>query len=418
VLSPWQRQRVSSIESKIAELKQILSSVDQTDAERIEDAISEQQRQLESIKKSAPLTMVTQAIEPREIRVLPRGDWLDDSGPVVQPSIPSFLGDLDTAGRRASRLDLANWLVDGDSGVGGLTARVFVNRFWYLLFGRGISSSLGDFGGQGQPPTHPELLDQLAVDFVRDDWSIKRMMRRIVLSRAYRQSSDTSADQLRDDPYNQWFARQSRYRLPAEMVRDNVLAISGVLVSDVGGASIKPPQPAGYYRHLNFPTRVYKADRGRRQYRRGVYVHWQRQFLHPMLKAMDAPSREECTAQRPRSNTPLEALVMLNDPSMIEAAIALASRILQSPAATTSQRLATGFELAVSRAPGDHELAALQELLLAGRDYYAENRSDAESLIRSADAFIDVTTADPVELAAWTSVARALLNMYETVTRS
>jgi hypothetical protein len=315
-------------------------------------------------------------------------------------------------------LDLANWLLDVDNGAGGLTARVFVNRFWYLLFGRGISSSLGDFGGQGEPPTHPELLDQLAVDFIDDDWSIKRLMRRIVLSRTYRQTSDTSSEQLRNDPYNGWFARQSRYRLPAEMVRDNVLSISGVLVSNVGGASIKPHQPAGYYRHLNFPTRRYEPDRDWRQYRRGVYVHWQRQFLHPMLKAMDAPSREECAAQRPRSNTPLEALVMLNDPSMIDAAIALASRILTSPAQTTPERLAAGFELAVSRRPDDHELAALQQLLLDERDYYSNNLSDAEALIGSADGYIDVAVADPAELAVWTSVARALLNMYETVTRN
>ncbi len=198
---------------------------------------------------------------------------------------------------------------------------------------------MADFGGQGQPPTHPELLDRLAVDFVDDGWSVKRLMRRLVLSHAYRQSSDTTEAMLHADPYNQFFARQTRYRLPAEIVRDNALSISGILVSDVGGASVKPHQPAGYYRHLNFPKRIYVPDRGEAQYRRGVYVHWQRQFLHPMLKAMDAPSREECTAERPRSNTPLEALVMLNDPSMIDAAIAFAARMSRQSDETDQQRV-------------------------------------------------------------------------------
>jgi hypothetical protein len=295
---------------------------------------------------------------------------------------------------------------------------VFVNRFWYLLFGRGISASLADFGGQGEPPTHPELLDQLAIDFIQDRWSIKRIMRRLVLSHTYRQSSEASDEQRHTDPYNQYFARQWRYRLPAEMVRDNALSISGLLVRDVGGASVKPHQPAGYYRHLNFPKRVYIPDSDQRQYRRGVYVHWQRQFLHPMLKAMDAPSREECTAQRPRSNTPLEALVMLNDPSMIDAAMATASRMLRSPGQSESQRLTEGFKLAASREPDEFELGALERLLREEREHYAANPSEAESLVESADDFVDVSVAEPAELAAWTSVARALLNMYETVTRS
>jgi hypothetical protein len=202
------------------------------------------------------------------------------------------------------------------------------------------------------------------------------------------------------------------------MVRDNVLAISGLLVRDVGGASVRPHQPPGYYRHLNFPRRVYAPDRGAGQYRRGVYVHWQRQYLHPMLKAMDAPSREECTAQRPRSNTPLEALVMLNDPSMIDAAMALAARMLRPQDQTESMRLTEGFQLALCRRPDQTELQTLQQLLQSEQKYYAEHPSAAAALIESADDFVDVDVAPPSELAAWTSVARALLNMYETVTRN
>lgn len=413
VLGRWQRQRLADIEARLAE-----GSSPSSSGEPSAEGIAALEAERDALQSTARLTMITQAIEPRPIRVLPRGNWLDDSGPLVEPAIPAFLGVLDTGGRRATRLDLANWLVDTEHGVGGLTARVMVNRFWYLLFGRGISSSLDDFGGQGEPPTHGELLDQLAIDLVRGGWRVKAMMRRLVLTRTYQQSSAAPPELLGADPTNQWFARQSRYRLPAEMVRDNALAVSGLLVGDVGGPSIKPHQPAGYYRHLNFPKRVYTPDLGAGQYRRGVYVHWQRQFLHPMLKALDAPSREECTAQRPRSNTPLEALVMLNDPSMIDAAMGMASRLRKLPAVSDAGALASGFQLAVSRSPDDRELGALMSLLDEERKYYAEHPSQAEALIESADDFLDVSVAEPAELAAWTSVARALLNLHETVTRN
>ncbi len=402
VLSRWQRQWLADVERQ-------LETIGEDDPQQLQSLTAIKER----LEKSKRETMVTQSIQPREIRVLPRGNWLDDSGPIVQPTVPEFMRQLDVGDRRANRLDLANWLVDDKNGVGGLTARVFVNRFWYLTFGRGISSSLGDFGGQGQPPTHPQLLDQLAVDFIASGWDVKAMMRRLVLSRTYRQSSDARKQQLADDPYNQWFARQSRYRLAAEMVRDNLLSLSGLLVRDVGGASVKPHQPPGYYRHLNFPQRSYLPDRGAAHWRRGVYVHWQRQYLHPMLKAFDAPSREECTAQRPRSNTPLEALVLLNDHSMIEAAVAMAARILATEE-NDADRIRTAFRLATSRWPDAVEIEALRSLLDQQRAYYTAHPDDAEAIAGSA-AY--AKTADPIELAAWTAVTRAILNLYETVAR-
>src|SRR5581483_3084707 len=180
------------------------------------------------------LVMVTQAVAPRTIRVLPRGNWMDDSGPVVEPAVPAFLGKLAVSGRRANRLDLANWLTDPEHGVGGLTARVFVNRLWYLFFGVGLSKSLDDFGGQGEPPAHPELLDNLAVEFA-SDWDVKRMVKLLVTSRAYRQSSLEPPALRERDPENRLYARQSRFRLAAEFVRDNALSIAGLLVLDVGG---------------------------------------------------------------------------------------------------------------------------------------------------------------------------------------
>jgi hypothetical protein len=415
--SRWQRERTAEIESKVKVLQSKLKTVDTVQASTINSQIAEHQAELKQLQSANRLTMVTQSVTPRTIRVLPRGNWLDESGPIVSPSVPQFLGTLETNGKRATRLDLANWLLDVDNGIGGLTARVFVNRFWYLLFGRGISPSLGDFGGQGQPPNHPEMLDQLAVDFIQDGWSVKRMMRRLVLSRTYQQASDTTETQLKEDPYNQWFGRQARYRLPAEMVRDNVLTVSDLLVRTVGGSSIKPSQPAGYYRHLNFPQRVYSAHVDQRQYRRGVYVHWQRQFLHPMLKALDAPSREECTAQRARSNTPLEALVMLNDPSMVKAAIAFAANLLKSANEGSEAKIKRAFELAVSRQPDAFELAALKKLLESETLHYRVKPEDAEKLLDAVDKSIDAQPLNQQELAAWTTVTRALLNLQETVTR-
>jgi hypothetical protein len=345
VLSRRDRQRLDELSAKIAEIGEKPELVKERDA----------------LKKNTRLVMVTKAVAPRTVRLLPRGNWLDDNGPVVTPAVPTFLGKLPTTGR-ATRLDLANWLTDAKAGVGGLTARVFVNRLWAMFFGVGLSKSLEDFGGQGEPPAHPELLDALADEFVASGWDIKHLVRLIVTSRVYRQSS-----QLKEaDPENRLYARQSRWRLPAEMIRDNALAVSGLLVREVGGTSAKPYQPAGYYRHLNFPKRDYTADTTPKQWRRGVYVHWQRQFLHPMMKAFDAPSREECTAQRPKSNTPIAALVLLNDPTFVEAARVLAQRTMDG-AKSDDDRLTFAFREATGRRPDEFERKVLLKLFTTER---------------------------------------------------
>ena len=218
-------------------------------------------------------------IKPRTIRVLPRGNWMDDSGEIVEPAVPHFLPVLKN-GSRANRLDLAEWLTSADN---PLTARVFVNRLWYLLFGSGLSSTLDDTGSQGEWPTHPGLLDWLAVEFVESGWDVKHIVRLIVTSSAYRQSSLVSPQLREHDPENRLFMRQGRFRLQAETIRDNALAVGGLLNYQMGGKVAKPYQPAGYYSPMNFPKRKYSADMNANQYRRGVYVHWQRQFLHPML---------------------------------------------------------------------------------------------------------------------------------------
>jgi hypothetical protein len=360
--------------------------------------------------------MVTVAIAPREMKVLPRGNWLDDSGEVVQPAIPGFLGRLAIEDRRATRLDLAHWLTDAATGSGGLTARVMANRFWYLFFGRGLSASLDDFGGQGFPPDHPELLDALAVEFVESGWDVKHMVKLLVSSRAYCQSSTASAHQREQDPLNKLVARQGSYRFAAEVVRDTALSVSGLLVPAIGGPSARPYQPAGYYKHLNFPVREYEADADEQQWRRGVYMHWQRQFLHPMLKAFDAPTREECTAERPRSNTPLAALVLLNDPSFTEAARAFAQRMLAEGGTTATERLNFAFRTATSRAGDDVERRALVKLLDKSLDHYRNHPEQAEALL-NVGLKPTPSTVDRAELAAWTIVARAILNLNEVYTR-
>jgi len=369
------------------------------------------------IESSARLTMVTIALkEPRVTRIMARGNWLDESGEIVPPAVPHFMPQIEKEGRQ-TRLDLAHWLTDPKNGTGGLTARVLANRLFYLYFGTGISRSLGDFGGQGQPPANPKLLDRLAVEVYESGWDIKHLVRLLVTSRAYRQSSLTPSSLRERDPYNQLIARQSRFRLPAEMIRDNALAISGLLVNEVGGASIKPYQPAGYYRHLNFPPREYRQDTDNRIYRRSMYLHWQRQFLHPMLKAFDAPSREECTAERPRSNTPVAAMNLLNDPAFVEAARVFAQRILTESTPNNTDRLKHAFLLALNRAPTEDESTTLGELFSYAEADFQKNPPSAKALINiglstpSADI-------DPITLATWTTVTRALLNLSETTTRN
>ena len=374
VLSRRQREELAKLEKALAtkEKQQIDAPSPKLQAE-----IKTLKVERDKLKKTTRKTMITRTAKPRVTRILPRGDWLDESGPVVEPAIPSFMGSL-ASEKRLTRLDLANWLTDSEKGSGKLTARVLANRLWYLLFGQGLSPDLTDFGGQGQPPDHPELLDNLAMSLIEKDWSIKALIREIVLSRSYRQASVTEKVRA---------SFQNIRRLPAESIRDNALSISGLLVREVGGASVKPYQPAGYYRHLNFPTRKYAHHKDQRQWRRGVYVHWQRQFLHPMLKAFDAPRREECTAERPRSNTPLAALVLLNDPTFVQAAEAFAKRILKDGGTSSDSQLDFAFRYAVSRKPDDFERKTLKTLLSA---------------------------KDAKEGAAWKTVARAILNLAET----
>jgi hypothetical protein len=367
-----------------------------------------------AFEASLPHCLVSVALaKPRTVRILPRGNWMDDSGEVVQPALPRYLAPTPAEGRRLTRLDLAQWLVAKDN---PLTARVFVNRLWKQFFGTGLCRSLDDLGSQGEWPAHPELLDWLACEFRDSGWDVKHLVRTIVTSRAYRQSSTAPKDLLARDPYNRDLARQGRFRLDAELVRDNALAVAGLLAPTVGGPSIMPYQPAGYWENLNFPTREAVPDRGAGQYRRGLYAWCQRTFPHPSLLAFDAPSREECAADRNRSNIPQQALVLLNDPTYVEAARAFAARIIKEGGADTPGRIAWAWRQALQRPPRAEEVATVSALVAKHKQQYARDRAAAQALLKVgfAPAPADI---DAAELAAWTSAARVVLNLHETITR-
>lgn len=388
-----------------ADRKALLEHYRSIAAEKAEvrSEIAKLEGEMDGLKKSIRTVPATISATPREIRILPRGNWMDKSGEVVTPATPHFLPGIEVENGKGTRLELAHWIVSPDN---PLTARTFANRLWARFFGKGISTALEDLGSQGVWPTHPELLDWLAAEFLKSGWDVKQLVRTIVLSETYAQSSKGSPELQERDPYNQTLARQVGIRLPAELVRDNALAVSGLLNPEIGGRSVKPYQPAGYYQHLNFPRRTYQEDRNEHQYRRGVYTHWQRTFLHPAMKAFDAPSREECTMKREVSSTPLQALVLLNDPSFVESAKALAS---------SSEDVIDMFEKTLTRRPTAEELLVLEELLASEEKRFAEDSAAADALLGVGMKTLEVE--DRPAVAAKTSVARALLNLQETITR-
>jgi hypothetical protein len=357
-------------------------------------------------------TMITMPCNPLTVRVLPRGNWQDESGPIVEPAVPHFLPQIDgKEGRRATRADLARWLCSKENPV---TPRMFANRLWKQFFGNALSAVVDDLGAQGEPPSHPELLDWLAIEFRDNKWDVKRLVRAIVSSNTYRQDSNLRPKLWNLDPQNRLLASQNPRRLEAEIVRDNALAVAGILNLEMGGPSVKPYQPVGYYVNLQFPNRDYVANLDRRQWRRGVYMHWQRTFLHPMLANFDAPAREECTANRTLSNTPQQALTLLNDPTMVEAARALADRVLIT-ANDDDARLELAYELALARSPKSQEKQSLLKLLESQREHYRSVADDADKLAHVG--ILPAKCTDEPELAAWTAVTRVILNLHETITR-
>ena len=356
------------------------------------------------------------AEEPRETFVLNRGQY-DQPAEKVSPNTPKILPAV-KADTPPNRLGLAQWLTDSDH---PLTARVSVNRFWQILFGRGIVASAADFGAQGALPTHPELLDWLAVEFVDDDWDVKALLKQMVMSAAYRQQSEASEKTIGQDPENVWLARGPRFRLQAEFIRDAALYTSGLMVNRIGGPSVNPYQPAGLWKEISHygsspaTAQVFVQDHGEKLYRRSMYTYWKRTGPPPAMLTFDAPNREVCTITRESTNTPLQALVMLNDPQFVEANRHLAERLLTMDK-EDDERLATGFEIVLSRRPNRGELRILKDRLAEERAFYEENPDDAETYLAVGESPRN-QSFDASEHAAWTAVASMIMNLSEAITR-
>jgi hypothetical protein len=350
---------------------------------------------------------------PRDTFVLTRGSY-DKPGQRVTPAVLSFLPPMPADAPR-NRLGLARWLVDPAN---PLTARVAVNRYWQMYFGTGLVKTSEDFGSQGEAPTHPELLDWLATEFVRSGWNVKAMQRLIVTSAAYRQNSIASPELRERDPENRRIARGPRVRLSAEMIRDQALLISGLLSTKMGGPSVKSYQPAGLWEQLSaFQGRkLFERSTGEDLWRRSVYSYWKRTVPPPSLTIFDAPTREACVVRRQVSSTPLQALALLNDEMYVETARKFAERIIKEGGASVSQRLAWALRAATSRPATDAELRVLEEGLNRRLTQYRADAASAERLLSAGESPRD-RSIGAAELAAYTTTASVILNLDEVITR-
>ncbi|NUM55538.1 MAG: DUF1553 domain-containing protein [Candidatus Hydrogenedentes bacterium] len=370
-----------------------------------------------TIEKDVPTTMVMAELEtPRETFMLKRGQY-DQPGETVQPAVFTTLAPM-PAETTANRLGLAKWLVDPTH---PLTARVTVNRYWQHYFGDGLVKTTEDFGVQGEWPSHPELLDWLALEFIRSGWDVKAMQKLIVTSATYRQSAKSTPELNERDPENRLLARGPRYRMDAEIVRDNALAVSGLLVPTIGGPSVKPYQPKGIWEEVSYGDKTYTAqyfeqDHGDALYRRSMYTFWKRQSPPPSMLIFDAPSREVCTARRARTNTPLQALALLNDPQFVEASRMLAERMMKEAGPDPLERMSYAFQLATARKPAGEECTVLVDTFTRQLETYRAKPDAALELLSVGEAKRD-ETLDAAELAAYTTIASMILNLDETVTK-
>jgi hypothetical protein len=380
----------------------------------LSDQVAVHREEEQSIERTIVTTLVAkERTERRETRLLNRGEY-DKPGEVVEPGLPAIFPPL-PEGAPTNRLGLARWLVDPAH---PLTARVTVNRLWQQFFGTGLVKTAEDFGVQGERPSHPELLDWLATEFVQCGWDVKHMLRLIATSATYRQRSRASPELVARDPENRLLARGPRFRVDGEVVRDVALAASGLLVETRGGRSVRPYEPPGLWEAVSFNnSQKYVQDRGDANYRRSLYTHWKRQSPPPNMLIFDAPTREYCVVRRPRTNTPLQALVLLNDPQFVEASRALAQRVLREGGETVESRLAYAFRLATARVPDAGETEVLRKLLEAQRTEFERDPAAAKALLSVGESERDPAWPE-VEVAAWTTVATVILNLDETVTKS
>lgn len=391
----------------------------------LSDQLAEDRRRRDALDKRIPTVMVMQEMEkPRETFVLMRGQY-DKPGDPVGANVPAFLPPL-AEGAPRNRLGLAQWLTQPDH---PLVSRVAVNRYWQLFFGTGIVKTVEDFGSQGEAPSHPVLLDWLATDFVNADrpelpqWDLKRLIARIVTSATYRQSSAATSERVARDPENRLLARGPRFRLQAEFIRDMALASSGLLDRRLGGASVFPYQPQGLWEELmsradgkNWTAQEYEQSHGGDLYRRTMYTFWKRTCPPANLATFDAPDRETCTVRRARTNTPLQALVLMNDPTYAEAARKFAERIMREGGATTAERTTFAFRTVLARTPTTAELTILERLHQRQLAKFKSDPASAARLLEVGESSRDMNL-DTTELATWTIIASAILNLDEAIAK-
>ncbi len=415
------QRQLDQLAGEIAELEQRKGNAG-LEVQDIDAQLTALREKRDALEKSIPLALIWEEMEqPRPSRILTRGDY-QLPGETVGRDVPAIFPPLDPAAPR-DRLTLARWLVRGDH---PLTARVAVNRMWQLCFGVGLVRTPEDFGVRGEPPTHPDLLDWLATEFVRkpldpteehSPWDVKRLMRLIVTSATYRQSSAVSPGLRELDPDNRLLARGARFRLSAEEIRDGALAASGLLTRRIGGRSVYPYQPDHFYRDKEDDPGEWKwpLENGEELYRRSLYTFRRRTTPYPSYQTFDAPSRGECTVARSRTNTPLQSLVTMNDPAFVEAARVLGERVAVY-GSNDEERLSFAFRTVLSRMPTTRERAVLVELFQSERNRYVADPQAAATVI-SHGAAPRQSTADPVDVAAWMAVATTLLNLDEAITR-
>jgi len=424
--SPEQEQKLKEYDSQISQLRKksgelqnlLKKEKDQkkkkeyTAAKKAtDDKVKKVQKQKDNYSKTIPAAMVMK--ERKDIKpayILEMAQY-DRPGDKVERNTPEFLPPLKKKGKVASRMDLAEWFVAKEN---PLTARIAVNRFWQQFFGVGLVKTSEDFGAQGEVPSHPELLDYLTVSFTESGWDIKALVKKIVLSKTYQQSSITSTAAFNNDPENRLLSRGSRFRMDSEMIRDQILSVSGLLSTKMYGKSVKPPQPDGLWKAVSMIGERFRADQGEDRYRRSVYTHWKRGMPPPQMTILNAPSREACIARRERTNTPLQALLLLNESEYMKAARHLAQKALSMKSLNDSQRIAYLYESVTSKLPDKTEsdlLANLQKKL--AKDYSADPKLTDEM----CEGVNLKSQEEKVTLASWTMIVNMLLNLDITKTR-
>lgn len=410
----------AAVLTNLERLQAVVRRHDETVRAQEEKWLALRSEELESARQFPTVMVMSELSEPRPTHVLMRGNY-DAPGEAVTPGVPESLLGAWPEGAPKNRLGLAQWLTKPDH---PLTARVVVNRFWQQVFGTGLVKTSEDFGIQSEYPVHKEVLDELSRNFIDGGWNVKALMKSLVLSATYRQDSAAGADLLAKDPANRLLSRGPRVRLSAEMIRDHALAVSGLLKPRIGGPGVYPDQPADLYKGVvvdaAYPGTKWTNSAGDDLYRRSLYTFWKRTVPHPVMTVFDMPDREFGCVRRSRTNTPLQALTLMNEPAMVRAAGHLSARIRSGGGAADAERLAYGFRLVTSRLPSEKESAVLARMLDSLRKSYQGDPAGADAMLTSADVppAAETPAAARVEAAAWVALASNLLNLDETITKN